>query len=52
MIFSRPITHPAKNVCLAGVKSVTIHDPELTTRVDLGTQVRLVFLLYMTHDVQ
>lgn len=28
----------AKNICLAGVKSVTIHDPELTAKPDLGTQ--------------
>lgn len=32
---------PAKNVCLAGVKSVTIHDPEPTTQADLGTQVSI-----------
>lgn len=28
----------AKNVCLAGVKSVTLSDPTLTTVPDLGTQ--------------
>ncbi|KAG0150261.1 hypothetical protein CROQUDRAFT_130822 [Cronartium quercuum f. sp. fusiforme G11] len=28
----------AKNICLAGVKSVTIHDPDLTKKTDLGTQ--------------
>lgn len=28
----------AKNICLAGVKSVTIHDPAQTTKSDLGTQ--------------
>lgn len=29
----------AKNVVLAGVKSVTIYDPEPVTVQDLGTQV-------------
>ncbi|KZT41096.1 ubiquitin activating enzyme [Sistotremastrum suecicum HHB10207 ss-3] len=28
----------AKNICLAGVKSVNIYDPEPVTRQDLGTQ--------------
>lgn len=28
----------AKNICLAGVKSVTLHDPEPTRIADLGTQ--------------
>lgn len=28
----------AKNVCLAGVKSVTLHDPAATAVSDLGTQ--------------
>ncbi|KAA1074144.1 hypothetical protein PGT21_008632 [Puccinia graminis f. sp. tritici] len=28
----------AKNICLAGVKSVTIHDPAPTCQADLGTQ--------------
>ncbi|PLW21703.1 hypothetical protein PCANC_03221 [Puccinia coronata f. sp. avenae] len=28
----------AKNICLAGVKSVTIHDPAPTCKADLGTQ--------------
>ena len=30
----------AKNICLAGVKSVTIYDPEPVQMADLGTQVR------------
>lgn len=30
----------AKNLALAGVKSVTIYDPEPVTVEDLGTQVR------------
>ena len=31
----------AKNICLAGVKSVTIFDPEPVTIQDLSSQVRL-----------
>lgn len=30
----------AKNLCLAGVKTVAIYDPEPVTVQDLGTQVR------------
>ena len=32
---------PAKNVILAGVKSVTLYDPEPVTLTDLSTQVGL-----------
>lgn len=35
----------AKNIVLAGVKSVTIFDPELVRVQDLGTQVGLIYLL-------
>lgn len=37
----------AKNICLAGVKSVTIYDPELATIQDLGTQVSFSKLWYV-----
>lgn len=36
----RFITFTAKNIALAGVKSLTIFDPEPVTVKDLGTQVR------------
>jgi hypothetical protein len=35
---SRPLDTPAKNVCLAGVKSVTLYDPAPVAKSDLGTQ--------------
>ena len=34
------IPHTAKNVILAGVKSVTIHDPDSVEMVHLSSQVR------------
>ena len=42
----------AKDIALAGVKSVTIHDPEPTTVEDLGTQVILLrfYIVYSTDD--
>ena len=36
----RLIHFTAKNIALAGVKSLTIFDPEPVTIKDLGTQVR------------
>lgn len=44
---------PAKNVVLAGVKSVTLYDPEPVQLEDLGTQVRcdlprFLFLVILT----
>lgn len=33
----------AKNVILSGVKSVTVHDQELTQLSDLSSQVRMCF---------
>lgn len=35
--------HPAKNVVLAGVKSVTIYDPEPVTIQDLSTQASTIW---------
>lgn len=40
----------AKNLCLAGVKTVAIYDPELVTVQDLGTQVGVVTLLVRRHN--
>jgi molybdopterin/thiamine biosynthesis adenylyltransferase len=39
----------AKNVALAGVKSVTIYDPSRVEIADLGTQVGPV---YLPHPLQ
>ena len=38
----------AKNVILAGVKAVTLHDPEPTKIEDLGTQVTYKATLFHT----
>lgn len=39
--------HTAKNIVLAGVKSVTIFDPEPVSIQDLGTQVDPVMLVHL-----
>lgn len=36
-------THTAKNIVLAGVKSVTIYDPEPVTLQDLSSQASRIF---------
>lgn len=48
--FTQPlIFYEAKNIVLAGVRSVTIFDPEPVQIQDLGTQVRYCRLSTMCH---
>lgn len=43
-LFARLSSHTAKNVILAGVKSVTVFDPEPVEVQDLSSQVSLTRL--------